>query len=148
MGPFKANYDPACALYTDDEEALCNISRWFMKEYQFSTDSYRLFSALNRLCNAPTSWYNSGPTQKFILRQIKAMDFALLGDEAGGSIFHEKASYSTKDENGNPVRAQDMDVALLMLYGHVLYTGTSYSYALSKLQMISTVRSKIVPDNN
>lgn len=108
-----------------------------MKEYQFSTDSYRLFSALNRLCNAPTSWYNSGPSQKFVLRQIKAMDFSLLGDEAGGSIFHEKASYSTKDENGNPVPAQDMDVALLMLYGHILYTGTSYSYALSEFQTIS-----------
>ena len=129
---FMANTDIACALATDDEEVLCNISRWFMKEYQFSTDGYRLFSALNRLCNAPTSWYNSGPSQKFMLRQIKAMDFSLLGGEAGGSTFQEKASYSTKDEIGNPVPAQEMDVALLMLYGHVLYSGTSYSHALSE----------------
>lgn len=109
-----------------------------MKEYQFSTDSYRLFSALNRLCNAPTSWYNSGPSQKFILRQIKAMDFSLLGDEASSSIFQEKAAYSTKDENGNPVPAQEMDVALLMLYGHILYTGTSYSFALSEFHATPT----------
>jgi hypothetical protein len=139
LGTLQANSKPACALYTDDEEALCNVSRWFMKEYQFSTDSYRLFSGLNRLCNAPTSWYNSGPSQKFVLRQIKAMDFSLLGHEAGGSFFHEKASWSTKDENGNPVPAKDLDVALLMLYGHILYIGTSYSYALSKFHTSSIV---------
>jgi len=27
--------------------------------------------------------------------------------------------------------AEDMDVALLMLYGHILYAGTSYAYALN-----------------
>lgn len=106
-----------------------------MKEYQFSSDSYRLYSALNRLCNAPTSWYNSGPSQKYILRQVKAMDFSLLGDEGRRSIFQERASYTTKDEKGKPIPAEEMDVALLMLYGHVLYAGTSYSYALSEVTM-------------
>ncbi|KAI9873850.1 MAG: transcription factor TFIIIC subunit tfc4 [Pleopsidium flavum] len=120
-----------CALIANDEETLCNVARWFMKEYQFSSDSYRLFSALNRLCNGPSSWYNSGPSQKYILRQVKAMDFSLLGDERRRSIFQEKASYTTKDESGKPIPAEEMDVALLMLYGHILYAGTSYSYALN-----------------
>ena len=110
-----------------------------MKQYQFSTDTYRLFSALNRLCNALTSCYNSGPSQKFILRQVKAMDFSLLADESLGSAFQDKASYTTKDEKGTPVQAKDLDVALLMLYGHILYAGSSYSYALSKWTCISSV---------
>jgi general transcription factor 3C polypeptide 3 (transcription factor C subunit 4) len=33
----------ACALRLRDEEILVNEARWFMKEYQFVTDTYRLF---------------------------------------------------------------------------------------------------------
>ena len=111
---------------------LCNIARWFMKEYQFVTDGYRLFSALNRLCDGANSWYNCGPSQKYVLRQLKAMDFSLVGDARSKSLFQERASYTTKDKNGNLIQAEDMDVALLVLYGHILYVGRSYSYALSR----------------
>jgi general transcription factor 3C polypeptide 3 (transcription factor C subunit 4) len=104
-----------------------------MKEYQFVTDSYRLFSALNRLCDSANSWYNCGPSQKYILRQIKAVDFSLIGEGRRNSLRQEKASYTTKDSDGNQVRAEEMDVALLMLYGHILYAGKSYSYAISML---------------
>jgi general transcription factor 3C polypeptide 3 (transcription factor C subunit 4) len=90
-----------------------------------------MFAALMRLCQSPISWYSSGPTQKYILRQIKAMDYALVDDESRKKYFGEKASYSAQDKTGQPVVNQDMDVALLMLYGHILYTGTSYPYALS-----------------
>lgn len=102
-----------------------------MKEYQFVTDGYRLFSALNRLSDTENSWYNCGPSQKYILRQLKAVDFSLLGDSRRKSLFQERASYTTKDDNGNQIRAQEMDVVLLMLYGHILYAGKSYAYAVS-----------------
>lgn len=121
----------ACALLENDDETLCNIARWFMKEYQFVTDGYRLFSALNRLSHSEKSWYNSGPSQKYILRQLKAVDFSLLGDARRKSLFQERASYTTKDDSGNQIRAQEMDVVLLMLYGHILYVGKSYAYAVS-----------------
>lgn len=102
-----------------------------MKEYQFTTDGYRLFSALNRLCASDHSWYNCGPSQKYVLRQLKAVDFSLIGEARRQSLFQERASYSTKDSNGNHIQAEDMDVALLMLYGHILYAGKSYAYAVS-----------------
>lgn len=121
----------ACALLSNDEETCVAASRYFMKEYQFRTDTYRMFGALNRLCQSPISWYNSGPTQKYILRQIKAMDYSLVSDEARRKYFSEKGSYSAVDENGQPLINTDMDVALLMTYGHILYTGTSYTYALN-----------------
>ena len=127
----KTNAYTACALLGNDDETLCNIARWFMKEYQFVTDGYRLFSALNRISNSENSWYNCGPSQKYVLRQLKAVDFSLLGDARRKSLFQERASYTTKDDNGNQIRAQDMDVALLMLYGHILYAGKSYAYAVS-----------------
>lgn len=127
----KTNTYTACALLGNDDETLCNIARWFMKDYQFITDGYRLFSALNRLSDSENSWYNCGPSQKYILRQLKAVDFSLLSDAPRKSLFQERASYTTRDENGNQIRAQDMDVALLMLYGHILYAGKSYAYAVS-----------------
>ena len=134
QGLSKRNTDrsTACALIANDGETLCNVARWFMREYQFVTDGYRFFSALNRLCDSENSWFNCGPSQKYILRQLKAVDFSLNGKATSKRFSHERASYTTKDSNGNPIRADDMDVALLMLYGHVLYAGKSYANAVSK----------------
>ena len=125
----------ACALLANDEEALCSIARWFMTEYQFVTDGYRLFSALNRLCDTTNAWYNCGPSQKFVLRQLKAMDFSFVGEDRKKSLFQERASYTTKDTKGNPIEAEDLDVAVLMLYGHILFAGKSYAYSVSMLKI-------------
>lgn len=97
------------------------------------TDSYHLFATLNRLCNKSNVWYNNGPTQKYMLRQIKAVDFSLMGEERLKSYYQEKASYTRKDEAGQQVRAEEMDIALIMVYGHILYTGGSHIYALSTI---------------
>jgi general transcription factor 3C polypeptide 3 (transcription factor C subunit 4) len=121
-----------CGLLSHDEETCVTIGRFFMKEYQFTTDSYRMFGAIARMCQSPISWYCSGPTQKYILRQIKAMDYALVSESHRQKYYGEKGSYSAQDENGRHIVNDDMDIALLMLYGHILYTGNSYSYALSR----------------
>ncbi|KAI9806066.1 MAG: transcription factor TFIIIC subunit tfc4 [Piccolia ochrophora] len=121
----------SCAVYGDDDETACIAARWFMKEYQFTSDSYRLFAALNRLCSCQGSWYNSGPSQKFMLRQIKAMDFTLVPEELQNKLYEERASYSSKDSKGQVYVNDEMDVSLLMLYGHMLYFGASYPPALN-----------------
>lgn len=88
-----------------------------------TTDSYRMFALLSKLCQSPASWYTSGPAQKFILRQIKAIDT------------NHEAMYTTDfdavSEEGNIAARLNMDVCLLMLYGHILFTSTSYTYAIS-----------------
>jgi general transcription factor 3C polypeptide 3 (transcription factor C subunit 4) len=122
-----------CALISNDEETCVGIARFFMKNYQFTTDSYRMFAAVTRMCHSPVSWYSSGPSQKYILRQIKAMDYTLVGEEDREKYFAGKGSYSAQDEDGNIVINEDMDIALLMLYGHILHSGGSNNYALSKL---------------
>jgi general transcription factor 3C polypeptide 3 (transcription factor C subunit 4) len=108
------------------------VARYFMREYQFTTDSYRMYAAIARLCQSPVSWYCSGPTQKYMLRQVKAMDFSLVDANRRQKNFSEKAAYSTQDKDGRTLINDDMDIALLMLYGHILYSGASYIYALSK----------------
>lgn len=102
-----------------------------MTRFQFVTDSYHLFAALNRLCDSDNEWYNSSPSQKYILRQLKAMDFSFLTEGRRKTIFQERASYTTKDSSGKGLPADDLDVALLMLYGHILYAGKSYAFAIS-----------------
>ena len=120
-----------CAARVNDHETLCNVSRFFMKRFQFVTDAYRLYGALNRLCNSRNEHYNGSPAQKYTLRQIKAMDLCLM--ESGESIpqlFDDSASLSTKDINGNAITPTKSDVALLVLYGHMLYAAQSYAYGI------------------
>ncbi|KAK2734615.1 transcription factor TFIIIC subunit tfc4 [Onygenales sp. PD_40] len=129
-----------CAIRLKDEETLSNICRWFMKEYQFVTDAYRLFATLSRLCGDPRkSLFHSSPSMKFMLRQIKAIDYTLPNDpfkstpahRTRASVFQERAALTTKDASGQLIPAEDMDVALLVLYGHILYAGTSFTNALN-----------------
>jgi len=65
------------------------------------------------------------------------MDYSLVDQNRREKYFTDKGSYSAKDENGHPVINNDLDVALLMLYGHILFTGMSYTYALSKASRCS-----------
>ena len=104
------------------------------------TDTYRLFAMLSCLCGDPhRSLFHSSPLMKFMLRQIKAIDFSLPGSITGArtnkapreSIYKERAALSTKDEKGTAIPAEEMDVALLVLYGHILYSGNSFYPALN-----------------
>ena len=127
----------ACAIRLGDEQALTRIARWFMKEYQFITDAYRLFAALSHLAGDPRkSLFHSPASIKFILRQVKAVDFTLPPDPSSTVNrppipSQERAALTTKDDLGNPIAAEEMDVALLVLYGHILYAGTSFTNALN-----------------
>lgn len=103
-----------------------------MHEYQFTTDAYRLTAAFHRLCTPEKAWYNCSSTQKYLLRQLKAIDFPLVSESQKRTFPAGKAGYTSKDKSGKAIVATDMDVALLMLYGQILYCGRSFAPALSK----------------
>ncbi|KXJ94601.1 hypothetical protein Micbo1qcDRAFT_193734 [Microdochium bolleyi] len=144
----------ACALRARDEETCVAIARYFMRNNQFDTDPFRLFSAVSRLCPSPASWYASGPVQKYMLRQIKMMDRVVSGGELNakgpglGSLQRERTisnnnttNYNNKgDDGGGDDDAQrsypskELDVTLLTLYGHVLFISNSFTYALNYFQ--------------
>lgn len=83
-----------------------------------------MFALLATLCQSPASWYTSGPAQKWVLRQIKALDSGtlLLATRNGDGSFG-----SGQVREGS----KDLKICLLMLYGHILATSASYTYSLS-----------------
>ncbi|KAJ4304323.1 transcription factor TFIIIC subunit tfc4 [Collariella sp. IMI 366227] len=117
----------SCAVYAGDEETCVAIARYFMRDYMPGTDSYRMFSAMCRVCQTPVSWYTSGPAQKFILRQVKTMD---------NIVMRRAAESNANTQDTSPIA---LDVALLTIYGHILFTTTSYTYALSYFARASSL---------
>ncbi|KAI1310980.1 hypothetical protein F5Y03DRAFT_344639 [Xylaria venustula] len=116
----------SCALRARDEETCVAAARFLMRDRQFDTDPFRMFAALCRLCPSPASWYASGPVQKYMLRQIKLMDRALVS--GGGEDSEEEEA---KASNGRVYSSKELDVTLLVLYGHILFVSNSFTYALN-----------------
>lgn len=127
----------ACALRAGDGKTLANEARWFIKKYQFVTDTYRLHAMLSRVSG--DSIFHSPPEKKFMLRQIRAMDYNLPdGSESEGeskyvrpSVYKKHASLTTRDEAGDLIVAKEMDIALLYLYGHLLFITDSFTEGLN-----------------
>jgi general transcription factor 3C polypeptide 3 (transcription factor C subunit 4) len=119
----------ACALEARDEFVICKTTRLFMQSSHYVSEASRLYAALCRICLATTNWFNAGPSQKYILRQIKAIDYHLLEDsERHANHFRERAKPLKRRNEATPDK---MDVALIMLYGQMMYAGTSYTYGLN-----------------
>ena len=121
---------------------MSNLCRWFMREHQFTTDTYRLFSSVSLLpfMDLPEA-YSQGSAQKFILRQVKSMDHFLKHppdpDDPASSRpgqWQESMHLSARDlTTGNVVVPQEMDPILLVLYAHQLYANRTFTGALSYL---------------
>lgn len=156
----------ACALELHDEHTLLfTVGRWFMKEYRFCTDAYRLFAALNLFYTdadggkpvASQSEFRDSTTQKFMLRQMGALDSRLPedyndhGDEGlipgfmrttfanGPSSVQEDGE---EDEFAESLRPKEMDVVLLCLYGHIMYAGDTFVSALNYFYRALTLDPK------
>ncbi|KAL9107862.1 MAG: hypothetical protein Q9227_007280 [Pyrenula ochraceoflavens] len=146
----------SCALRLNDSETMLNtVARWFMTRFQFVSDAYRLFDALSLLWRMPNAnrrsqmqhaHFKSGPSQKFMLRQIKAVDLYLpenygsVGEAGPGPVPEFMRSTKAgrtvelpklKSKDGEPIRPQEMDIVLLVLYGHILYAGGSFLNAVN-----------------
>ncbi|KAI1133052.1 hypothetical protein F5Y10DRAFT_230058 [Nemania abortiva] len=121
----------ACALRARDEETCVAAARFLMRDRQFDSDPFRMFAALCRLCPSPASWYASGPVQKYMLRQIKLMDRALVSGGAEDSDDEEAKNEEAKTNSGRVYPSKELDVTLLVLYGHILFVSNSFTYALN-----------------
>jgi general transcription factor 3C polypeptide 3 (transcription factor C subunit 4) len=125
----------ACALLLNDEQKVCEVGRFFIIEWPHSGAAYQIFAAVNRLFAGYSNWFNSGPTQKFILRQVKALDYALLDPESRALYAftgQERSSYTHAGKrDANPYSLPDLDSSVLSLYGHIMAAAQSWTSALN-----------------
>lgn len=124
----------ACALAVDSSNQASTSIRWFLKEYPFGSDLFRLYSCVNRLVSFPEG-YSTGPAHKVLMRYIKTMDYALLTSEQRvwyNFRSNEKMGWGQNGVNTQTVDAvKNHDPALFALYAHVLICGGSYMAALN-----------------
>ncbi|KJR87796.1 general transcription factor 3C polypeptide 3 (transcription factor C subunit 4) [Sporothrix schenckii 1099-18] len=111
----------SCAVRAGDEQTCVAVARYFMREQPYTTDCYRLFTTMCRLCRSPSMWFSSSPAQKYILRQIRSRDEAIK----------QEARAAGKDETAVVDR---LDTCLLVVYGHILFASMSYHFALNYYQ--------------
>ena len=117
-----------CALILRDGTTLFNTAcRWFMRRFQFCTDAYRLFTAMNLFhqyspipggkdAQMNYATFRLGPSQKFLMRQVKTLDALLPTNyNAGGpegpvpdfmrvflkSLSREEHEQDSRDGNGS-----------------------------------------------
>jgi len=126
----------ACAVLLEDEQTMTTVCRWFMTEDKYSYGPYQLFNAICRIFSTRTlNWFNAGPTQKFILRAVKAMDYALLSPSARmkyGFTGSEKSSYTNGGkEKPNYIGMEELDPSTLALYGHIMAAASTWASALN-----------------
>lgn len=109
-----------------------------MTSFQFTTETYSLFTASITASKNGLEVFHNNANQKYLLRQIKAMDQAITGKVRVGA-----ATLTAVDDDGNKYVPGDVDVGLLMLYGHILASGRSYISALNYY----TRAYAVLPDN-
>jgi len=126
----------SCALILNDEQQLNAVCRWYMSTFPHSHGPYQLFLAVSRLhAGSNPNWFNSGPTQKFLLRAIKAMDYHLLNPTEREHYTYTAQEISSYTNGGkrepNWMKFPGHDPGLLALYGHVMSVAGSWNSALN-----------------
>ncbi|GAM87484.1 hypothetical protein ANO11243_055090 [Dothideomycetidae sp. 11243] len=123
----------ACALIFNDEERLTTVSRMVTSADPSSPIAYQIFAVVHRLYAGPPSWFNAGPTQKYLLRSIKAFDWNVLPPEQRDTWNFTRAERNTLSGSRTHWAAgvSELQPNLLALYGHVMAAAQSWTGALN-----------------
>lgn len=123
----------ACALRLGNEDQLQNSLRWYIRKYTYTPGAYNLYTVVHGASGCRLlSQYNGGAAQKFILRQIKAIDYAVLTPQQR-KLYRfsdlEISGWTRREEDGIRL-PQEIIPTALATYAHMLLAGGSYTAAL------------------
>jgi general transcription factor 3C polypeptide 3 (transcription factor C subunit 4) len=110
----------ACARYANSIPDVAIYARWFMQTYQFRSDPFRLYYLVLGTSIDSIEQFRAPVDQKFLLRQIKAIDGVLRGEPVPG------AAAIVDDKNVEKLETTQQSPVLLTLYGHRLAAGGNY----------------------
>lgn len=112
-------------MYADSIPEIANYLRSFMHTYQFRSDPYRLYYLALGTGPGGVEQFHLAVDQKYLLRQIKAMDSFLSGETIVG------AATITDNPDIEKCVMTHPNPVLLILYGHRLASGGSFAPAQS-----------------
>lgn len=120
-----------CALMFNDLDRLMKTARWFIMRGDLrSGTSYQLVSAVSRFAFGDNASFTAGPTQKFMLRSVKQIDYQALPHNVRKRFDFGMPASSLKRRD-NPEFAKDgLDVGALLNYGHMVSVANHSSSAL------------------
>ena len=124
----------ACAFALENEQRLVEVCRSLFDTFPYATDVYRLYSFISRIHRGPRTWYRSGPAQKFIMRKIVGMDYAVLSPEDRKRFKYtplQEVTLGIGKHAGNPEGIEDLNPSLLALYGHLMAMGGSQNVSVN-----------------
>jgi general transcription factor 3C polypeptide 3 (transcription factor C subunit 4) len=113
----------SCAFQVRDHKVSNELIRQYGLAHQFHDDEYRLYGALLTSGNRAIDFYNSNNNQKYVLRQVKALD----------SIVKNKAIVGQARVVDQNVQIDKENPLLLSLYAHIMLVGRSYVPAINYL---------------
>jgi general transcription factor 3C polypeptide 3 (transcription factor C subunit 4) len=120
-----------CGLMFNDTERLTKTARWFATRGDLRAgSSYQLITAVSRLAYGDSTYFTAGPTQKFMLRSVKTLDYQALSP-AMRRKYDFSMPASTLKRRTKPEFAKDgLDPGALMNYGHMVAVANHSSSAL------------------
>lgn len=77
-----------------------------------------------RMSNSPSQYFQNDTSRKFLQRQI---------------VVHDKQGRGKSDFNNSNANHNEMDIALLVLFGHVLFANQSHMLAISTSPLLATI---------
>ena len=110
-----------CALIFNDCQYLIDLTRKLITKSDFrAAMPFQLFAAVNQLCYG-SNWFSAGPSQKFMLRMVKMIDFMAMApavrDRFDWSIHQPGLEHRAQRFADTP---HQLDPAILMTYGHMV----------------------------
>lgn len=119
-----------CALMFNDTERLTRTARWFATRSDLRAgSSYQLISAVSRLAYGDKS-FTAGPTQKFMLRSVKTIDYQALPVNIRKQYDFGMPHSSLKRRDKAEYANDGLDTGALLNYGHMVSVANHSSSAL------------------
>jgi general transcription factor 3C polypeptide 3 (transcription factor C subunit 4) len=122
-------------LLLGDERRVFENSQFFLHKAPYAVDSHRLFSLANRMLRSRLSWYASGPEQKYLMRRVKDMDYALMSPaqrkKADFTLTEITRVTQSGTNDGNAPGFENHSASLLALYGHMMLAQGSCASSLA-----------------
>lgn len=120
-----------CALMFNDTERLVKTARWFATRGDLRAgSSYQLITAVSRLAYGDNTWFTAGPTQKFMLRSVKTLDYQALPPVHRRKFDFGMPASTLRRRNKPEFAADGLDPGALMNYGHMVSVANHSSSAL------------------